>query len=49
MCMNMWKAVGAKREHGGCGIVTLVHLSFRLSGAVITATGGHALVFGTRP
>lgn len=49
VCACMCKVVGAKREHGGCGIVTFVHLLFHLSGAVITATGGLALVFGALP
>ncbi len=40
------KAVGAKRERARRGIVTFVHLSFRLSGAVITATGGSLLCLG---
>lgn len=40
------KAVGAKREWAWRGIVTFVHLSFRLSGAVITATGGSLLCLG---
>lgn len=46
----MCKTVGAKREQAGRGIVTFVHLSFRLSGAVITATGGSllCLVLGRR-
>ena len=42
----MYKAVGAKSEQAGRGIVTFVHLSFWLSGAVITATGGSLLCLG---
>lgn len=29
--------------------MTFVHLSFQLSGAVITSTGGLVFVFGARP
>lgn len=46
MCVCVCKAVGAKWERAGHGIVTFVHLSFRLSGAVITATGGSLLCLG---
>lgn len=41
--------VGEKKEQAGRGIVTFVHLSFRLSGAVITATGGSLLCLGLGP
>lgn len=44
--MCVYKTVGAKRERAGPGIVTFVHLSFWLSGAVITATGGSLLCLG---
>lgn len=44
MCVD--EAIGAKRERVGHGIVTFVHLSFWLSGAVITATEGSLLCLG---
>lgn len=43
MCVCVCGAARAKREQAGRGIVTFIHLSFRLSGAVITATGGSLL------
>lgn len=47
-CVCVWggKAIGAKKERAGRGIVTFVHLSFWLSGAVITATEGSLLCLG---
>ena len=43
VCVCVCRAAGAKREQAGRCIVTFIHLSFGLSGAVITAAGGSLL------
>lgn len=46
--MSLCQANGAKRLRSACGVVTFIHLSFCLSAAVISATGGSLLCLGNQ-